>query len=193
LLSAALDSFRARYENDLQTINAEIASVRGSIVQLEADLAATTGTAQIRHLRRDLAQRTRMCYHCSSSPSSVLACGEEAFARSPRRESEHFSAPLTLPAKRAAEHCIPGCSVASPTSIEPGQGYCDHTLRRSVLRLLTVHRILIASGIAVCLLYAGREIANYTHTHSAAPLLHAALSVAAAAALALYLRSIRTL
>ena len=61
------------------------------------------------------------------------------------------------------------------------------------MRLLTVHRILIASGIAVCLLYAGREIATYTNTHSAAPLLHAALSIAAAAALAPYLRSIRTL
>jgi membrane-associated phospholipid phosphatase len=61
------------------------------------------------------------------------------------------------------------------------------------LRLLTVHRILIASGIAVCLLYAGREVANYTDTHSATPLIHAALSVAAAVALALYLRSIRTL
>ena len=61
------------------------------------------------------------------------------------------------------------------------------------MRLLTVHRILIASGIAVCLLYAGREAANYTDTHSAATLLQAALAVAAAAVLALYLRSIRTL
>ena len=73
------------------------------------------------------------------------------------------------------------------------QGSCDHTLRRSVLRLITVHRMLIASGIAVCLLYAGREVANYTNTHSVTPLLHAAIAVAAAAALALYLRSIRTL
>ena len=61
------------------------------------------------------------------------------------------------------------------------------------MRLIAVHRILIASGIAVCLLYAGREVANYTATPSAAPLIHAAISVAAAAALALYLRSIRTL
>jgi len=61
------------------------------------------------------------------------------------------------------------------------------------VRLLTVHRILIASGIAVCLLYAGREVANYTTAPSAAPLLHAALSIVAAAALALYLRSIRRL
>ena len=61
------------------------------------------------------------------------------------------------------------------------------------MRLITVHRILIASGIAVCLLYAGREVANYTSAHSMAPLLHAAIAVTAAAALALYLRSIRTL
>jgi len=73
------------------------------------------------------------------------------------------------------------------------QECCDHTLRRSVVRLLTVHRILIASGIVVCLLYAGREVANYTTVHRTAPLIHAALSVAAAAALALYLRSIRSL
>ena len=61
------------------------------------------------------------------------------------------------------------------------------------MRLIAVHRILIASGIAVCLLYAGREVANYIDTPSATPLLHAALAVAAAAALAFYLRSIRTL
>ena len=61
------------------------------------------------------------------------------------------------------------------------------------MRLITVHRILIASGIAVCLLYAGREVANYTTAPGTAPLLHAALAVAAAAALALYLRSIRRL
>ena len=80
-----------------------------------------------------------------------------------------------------------------PYFYEPGQGRCDYTRRRFVLRLLTVHRILIASGIAVCLLYAGREVANYTTMHSTATLVRVALSVAAAAALALYLRSIRTL
>ena len=61
------------------------------------------------------------------------------------------------------------------------------------MRLIAVHRIFIASGIAVCLLYAGREVVNYTAVPSAAPLIHATLSVAAAAALALYLRSIRRL
>ena len=73
------------------------------------------------------------------------------------------------------------------------QGCCEHTLRRSVLRLIAVHRILIASGIAVCLLYAGREVVNYTDAHSAASRIHAALAVVAAAALVLYLRSIRRL
>ena len=73
------------------------------------------------------------------------------------------------------------------------RGCCDRTLRRSLLRLIAVHRILIASGIAVCLLYAGREVVTYTSVHSTAPLIHAALAVAAAAALALYLRSIRGL
>ena len=66
-------------------------------------------------------------------------------------------------------------------------------LRRSWLRLITVHRILIASGIAVCLIYAGREVANYIDARSTAPLIHAALAIAAAAALAIYLRSIRRL
>jgi len=68
-----------------------------------------------------------------------------------------------------------------------------NTLGRSRLRLITAHRILIASGIAVCLVYAGRAVANYLDTHSIATLIHAALAVAAAVALALYLRSIRTL
>ena len=61
------------------------------------------------------------------------------------------------------------------------------------MRLIAVHRILIASGIAVCMLYTGREVANYTNAHNAASLIHAALAVAAAAALAVYLRSIRRL
>jgi hypothetical protein len=61
------------------------------------------------------------------------------------------------------------------------------------VQLLKLHRILIASGIAVCLLYAGREVINYTNMHSVVPLMRAAISVAAAAALGVYLRSIRTL
>ena len=61
------------------------------------------------------------------------------------------------------------------------------------MQILTIHRILIASGIAVCLLYAGREVAIYSHTYSSAALIHAAFSVVAAVALGVYLRSIRRL
>ena len=61
------------------------------------------------------------------------------------------------------------------------------------MQILKIHRILIASGITVCLLYAGREVANYTNVHSVVPLIPAALSVAAAAALGVYLYSIRRL
>ena len=61
------------------------------------------------------------------------------------------------------------------------------------MQILTIHRILIASGIAVCLLYAGREVANYTHAYHVVTLLRAALSVAAAAALGAYLYSIHRL
>ena len=61
------------------------------------------------------------------------------------------------------------------------------------MQILKIHRILIASGIAVCLLYAGREVANYTNSHSVVILLRVALSVAAAAALGAYLYSIRRL
>jgi hypothetical protein len=61
------------------------------------------------------------------------------------------------------------------------------------LRLITAHRILIASAIAACLLYAGREVLHYTSAHSVASLIRIVLSGAAAAGLGLYLRSIRTL
>jgi hypothetical protein len=61
------------------------------------------------------------------------------------------------------------------------------------VQILRIHRILIASGIAVCLVYAGREVANYSHTYSSVPLIHAGLSIVAAVALGIYLYSIRRL
>lgn len=61
------------------------------------------------------------------------------------------------------------------------------------MRLITAHRILIATAIAACLLYAGREVVHYTSAHSMAGILRLGLSIAAAAGLSLYLRSIRTL
>jgi hypothetical protein len=62
-----------------------------------------------------------------------------------------------------------------------------------VLQLITVHRVLIGSGITVCLLYAVREIAMSTDTPGPSAFVRAALAVVAAVGLALYLRSIRTL
>jgi hypothetical protein len=69
---------------------------------------------------------------------------------------------------------------------------------RSVLaggpvHILKIHRILIASGIVVCLVYAGREVATYSNTHSSVTLVHVALAVIAAVALGVYLHSIRRL
>ncbi len=59
------------------------------------------------------------------------------------------------------------------------------------MHILKIHRILIASGIVVCLVYAGREVAIYSNTHSSVTLIHAALAVVAAMALGIYLHSIR--
>ncbi len=65
--------------------------------------------------------------------------------------------------------------------------------QEACVHLLKIHRILIASGIVVCLVFTGREVANYSNTHSSGPLIHAALSIAAAVALGIYLYSIRKL
>ncbi|HEY7416061.1 MAG TPA: hypothetical protein VH593_12780 [Ktedonobacteraceae bacterium] len=59
------------------------------------------------------------------------------------------------------------------------------------MHILKIHRILITSGIGVCLVYAGREVATYSNTHSSVTLIHAALAVVAAIALSIYLHSIR--
>ena len=61
------------------------------------------------------------------------------------------------------------------------------------VQLLKIHRILIVSGIVVCLVYAGRAVAIYNNTHSSVTLIHAALAVVAAVALGVYLYSIRRL
>ena len=65
--------------------------------------------------------------------------------------------------------------------------------QEACVHILKIHRILIASGIIVCLIYAGREVATYSNTYSSAPLIHAALAVVAAVALGIYLHSIRRL
>jgi hypothetical protein len=65
--------------------------------------------------------------------------------------------------------------------------------QEACVHLLKVHRILIASGIVVCLVYIGREVATYSNTHSSVTLILAVLAVAAAVALGIYLHSIRKL
>jgi hypothetical protein len=65
--------------------------------------------------------------------------------------------------------------------------------QEACVHILKIHRVLIASGIVVCFVYAGREVATYSNTHNSASLIHAALSVAAAVALGIYLHSLRQL
>ena len=65
--------------------------------------------------------------------------------------------------------------------------------QEACVHILTIHRILIASGMVVCLVYAGREVATYSNTHSSVPLIHAALAVVVAVALGIYFHSIRKL
>jgi hypothetical protein len=59
--------------------------------------------------------------------------------------------------------------------------------------LLKIHRILIGSGIAVCLLYTLRQVLTYVNTSDSRALIRALVAVLGAAALLVYLRSIRTL
>jgi hypothetical protein len=65
--------------------------------------------------------------------------------------------------------------------------------QEACVHILKIHRILIASGIVVCLVYAGREVAMYSNTPSSAALIRAALAIVAAVALGVYLHSIRRL
>ncbi|HXQ21770.1 MAG TPA: hypothetical protein VN812_08850 [Candidatus Acidoferrales bacterium] len=55
------------------------------------------------------------------------------------------------------------------------------------MTLLTAHKILIASAVALFVAYGGWELQNYTNGDSSA-LLRSFLSVAAAVGLAIYLR-----
>ena len=75
----------------------------------------------------------------------------------------------------------------------PGAGRYRSVLQEACVHILKIHRILIASGIVVCLVYAGREVATYSNTPSSVTLIHAALAVVAAVALGIYLHSIRRL
>ena len=72
-------------------------------------------------------------------------------------------------------------------------GETRSVLQEACVHILKIHRILIASGIVVCLIYAGREVTTYSHTPSSVTLIHAALAIVAAVALGVYLHSIRRL
>jgi hypothetical protein len=91
----------------------------------------------------------------------------------------------SIPVKNAVLCVYPHISMRRKVLGVYSQEACVHILK--------IHRILIASGIIVCLVYAGREVATYSNAHSSASLIHAALAVAAAVALGIYLYSIRKL
>jgi hypothetical protein len=61
------------------------------------------------------------------------------------------------------------------------------------LRLLKIHRLLIGTGIALCLLFTLLQGLRYFHAGEPSALIRALVAAVAGAALALYLRSIRTL
>jgi hypothetical protein len=57
--------------------------------------------------------------------------------------------------------------------------------------LIKVHRILIASGIALCMLYMVLQARRYTNSNATADLIRACIALALAAGLGFYFRSIR--
>ncbi|MGQ4808931.1 hypothetical protein NKDENANG_02326 [Candidatus Entotheonellaceae bacterium PAL068K] len=59
--------------------------------------------------------------------------------------------------------------------------------------LLKIHRILIGSGITVCLLFAVRQVLTYASSSDSSAFVRAVLSVLGAVGLGLYLRSLRAL
>jgi hypothetical protein len=68
---------------------------------------------------------------------------------------------------------------------------CPKPLWEMIVRLLQVHRILIASGIVTCVLYAIREGLHATSFAHLTPWLHIGGSVLGAVVLGLYLHTIR--
>lgn len=57
--------------------------------------------------------------------------------------------------------------------------------------LLKAHRLLIASGIVMCIIFVIRQAVTYTHTHAPADLMQALVAVGVVVALGFYYRSIR--
>ncbi len=58
--------------------------------------------------------------------------------------------------------------------------------------LLKVHRLLIASGIALCVLYTVVQVLHYSRSNAVSALVQALVAFALAVALVWYFRSIRT-
>lgn len=69
----------------------------------------------------------------------------------------------------------------------------DSFLGRCLLRLLKIHRILIGSGIALCLLFTLLQCMQYLHTQDLRALLRAGIAAVLALALGRYFRSLRAL
>jgi hypothetical protein len=57
--------------------------------------------------------------------------------------------------------------------------------------LLKAHRLLIASGIVMCVIFVIRQVVTYTRTHAPADLIVALIAVGVVVALGFYYRSIR--
>jgi hypothetical protein len=67
----------------------------------------------------------------------------------------------------------------------------DQAIEEGYVRLLKVHRLLIGSGIVVCLLLSIRHGLLYVHSGNQGNLLRAVGTVIVAVVLGWYLRSIR--
>ena len=85
---------------------------------------------------------------------------------------------------------IPAC--AGMTEGEGEYNLIPQAVKEEYVRLLKIHRVLIGSGIAVCLLLSIRHGFLYVHSGNLGALLRAVGTVIVAAVLGWYLYSIRT-
>lgn len=81
--------------------------------------------------------------------------------------------------------------LTSEPSLRPSVPHASRCIRaaaaRCVVTVLTAHKVLISSAVALFVLYAGRELRNYANGDSSA-LLRSGVSGVAAVGLAIYLR-----
>ena len=66
----------------------------------------------------------------------------------------------------------------------------DVGFREGFVSLIKVHRLLIGSGIALCILYTVLHVLRYAKSDAVADLVHAIVALLAAVALGCYFRSI---